>query len=116
MRIAVIPGDGIGVETTAEAVKAIRAVGEVFGRPFDLEMLPWGTDYFLQTGITMPSNGYAMLRDQFDAIFIGALGDPRVPDNRHARDILLGTRFALDLYVNYRPVRILHDPLRPPQQ
>ena len=53
----------------------------------------------------MPPNGYAMLRDEFDAIFVGALGDPRVPDNRHARDILLGTRFELDLYVNYRPVQ-----------
>src|SRR5471032_1198411 len=113
MRIAVIPGDGIGVDTTAEAVKAIRAVGDVFGRQFDLEMLPWGADYFLQTGITMPPDGYAMLRDQFDAIFIGALGDPRVPDNRHARDILLGTRFELDLYVNYRPVRLLDARLCP---
>jgi 3-isopropylmalate dehydrogenase len=113
MRIAVIPGDGIGVETTAEAVKAIRAVGEVFGRQFDLEMLPWGADYFLQTGITMPPDGYAMLRGQFDAIFIGALGDPRVPDNRHARDILLGTRFELDLYVNYRPVKLLDARLCP---
>jgi 3-isopropylmalate dehydrogenase len=113
MRIAVIPGDGIGVDTTAEAVKAIRAVGDVFSRPFDLEMLPWGADYFLQTGITMPPDGYAMLRDQFDAIFIGALGDPRVPDNRHARDILLGTRFELDLYVNYRPVKLLDARLCP---
>ena len=108
-----IPGDGIGVETTAEAVKAIRAVGEVFGRQFDLEMLPWGADYFLQTGVTIPADGYAMLRDQFDAIFIGALGDPRVPDNRHARDILLGTRFELDLYVNYRPVKLLDARLCP---
>jgi 3-isopropylmalate dehydrogenase len=113
MRIAVIPGDGIGVETTAEAVKAIRAVGDAFGRQFDLEMLPWGADYFLQTGITMPPDGYSMLRDQFDAIFIGALGDPRVPDNRHARDILLGTRFELDLYVNYRPVKLLDARLCP---
>jgi 3-isopropylmalate dehydrogenase len=113
MRIAVIPGDGIGVETTAEAVKAIRAVGEVFGRSFDLEMLPWGAEHFLQTGVTIPANGYAMLRDQFDAIFIGALGDPRVPDNRHARDILLGTRFELDLYVNYRPVKLLDARLCP---
>ncbi len=113
MRIAVIPGDGIGVETTAEAVKAIRAVGDVFGRQFDLEMLPWGADYFLQTGVTIPPDGYAMLRDQFDAIFIGALGDPRVPDNRHARDILLGTRFELDLYVNYRPVKLLDARLCP---
>jgi 3-isopropylmalate dehydrogenase len=113
LRIAIIPGDGIGIETTAEAVKAIRAVGDVFGRGFDLETLPWGADYFLQTGITMPANGYAMLRDQFDAIFIGALGDPRVPDNRHARDILLGTRFELDLYVNYRPVKLLDARLCP---
>jgi 3-isopropylmalate dehydrogenase len=113
LRIAIIPGDGIGVETTAEAVKAIRAVGEVFGRTFDLEMLPWGAEHFLQTGVTIPANGYAMLRDQFDAIFIGALGDPRVPDNRHARDILLGTRFELDLYVNYRPVKLLDSRLCP---
>jgi 3-isopropylmalate dehydrogenase len=113
MRIAVIPGDGIGVETTAEAVKAIRAVGDVFGRPFDLEILPWGADHFLKTGVTIPPDGYAMLRDQFDAIFIGALGDPRVPDNRHARDILLGTRFELDLYVNYRPVKLLDARLCP---
>jgi 3-isopropylmalate dehydrogenase len=113
MRIAVIPGDGIGVETTAEAVKAVRAVADVFGRRFDLETLPWGADYFLQTGITIPPNGYAMLRNEFDAIFIGALGDPRIPDNRHARDILLGTRFELDLYVNYRPVKLLDERLCP---
>jgi 3-isopropylmalate dehydrogenase len=113
LRIAIIPGDGIGVETTAEAVKALRAVGEVFGRQFDLEMLPWSADYFLETGVTIPPDGYAMLRDQFDAIFIGALGDPRVPDNRHARDILLGTRFELDLYVNYRPVKLLDARLCP---
>src|SRR5215831_12383025 len=113
MRLAVIPGDGIGKEVTAEAVKAITRVGEVFGRTFDIEQLPWGADYFLETGITLPPNGYAMLRDDFDAIFIGALGDPRVPDNRHARDILLGTRFELDLYVNYRPVKLLHERLCP---
>ncbi|HJZ77455.1 MAG TPA: isocitrate/isopropylmalate dehydrogenase family protein [Vicinamibacterales bacterium] len=112
MRIAVIPGDGIGVETTAEAVKALRAVANVFGRAIDLEMLPWSADYFLKTGITIPADGYALLRE-FDAIFIGALGDPRVPDNRHARDILLGTRFELDLYVNYRPVKLLSAHLCP---
>ncbi|MBI4485890.1 MAG: isocitrate/isopropylmalate dehydrogenase family protein [Acidobacteria bacterium] len=113
MRVAVIPGDGIGVDVTAEAVKILRKVGDVFGRHFDLEMLPWSADYYLQTGTTIPPNGYAMLRDQFDAVFIGALGDPRVPDNRHARDILLGTRFELDLYVNYRPVRLLDARLCP---
>jgi 3-isopropylmalate dehydrogenase len=113
MRIAIIPGDGIGKEVTAEAVKVLAAVGEKFGRTFALEHLPWGADYFLDTGVTIPANGYAMLRDEFDAIFIGALGDPRVPDNRHARDILLGTRFELDLFVNYRPVRLLHERLCP---
>jgi 3-isopropylmalate dehydrogenase len=113
VRIAVIPGDGIGVDVTAEAVKVVRAVGETFGRTFDLEMLPYGADYYLQTGISLPPNGHAMLRDEFDAIFIGALGDPRIPDLRHARDILLGTRFALDLYVNYRPVRLLDARLCP---
>jgi 3-isopropylmalate dehydrogenase len=62
--------------------------------------------------VTIPANGYDTLRG-FDAIFIGALGDPRVPDNRHARDILLGTRFELDLYVNHRPVKLLDERLCP---
>jgi 3-isopropylmalate dehydrogenase len=113
MRIAVIPGDGIGIDVTAEAVKIVRAAGEAFGRTFDLEILPYGADYYLQTGISLPPNGYAMLRDDFDAIYIGALGDPRIPDMRHAREILLGTRFELDLYVNHRPVRLLHERLCP---
>jgi 3-isopropylmalate dehydrogenase len=113
VRIAVIPGDGIGIDVTAEAMKVVRAAGETFGRTFDLEMLPYGADYYLRTGISLPPNGHAMLRDEFDAIFIGALGDPRIPDMRHARDILLGTRFALDLYVNYRPVRLLDARLCP---
>jgi 3-isopropylmalate dehydrogenase len=113
VRIAVIPGDGIGKEVTAEAVKVLKAITKVTGRSIDLEPLPWSADYFLETGITLPANGYAMLRDEFDAILLGALGDPRVPDNRHARDILLGARFELDLYVNYRPVRLLDDRLCP---
>ena len=113
MRIAVIAGDGIGKDVTAEAVKVLKAVGDAFGRRFDLEPLPWSADHFLATGETLPAHGYQMLRDDFDAIFVGALGDARVPDNRHARDILLGTRFELDLYVNYRPVRLLDDRLCP---
>jgi 3-isopropylmalate dehydrogenase len=112
MKIAIIPGDGIGKEVTAEAVKVLKAAGEKFGRRFDLEHLPWSADHLLATGETMPPNGYDLLRE-FDAIFIGALGDPRVPDNRHARDILLGTRFELDLYVNYRPVKLLDERLCP---
>jgi 3-isopropylmalate dehydrogenase len=106
-RIAVIPGDGIGKDVVAEAVKVLNAVGGV-----DLQHLPWSADYYLQTGVTLPPDGYETLRS-FDAILIGALGDPRVPGNQHARDILLGTRFELDLYVNYRPVRLLDDNLSP---
>ena len=107
LRIAVIPGDGIGREVTAEAVRILEALGGI-----DFQALPWGADHFLSTGETMPPDGYDTLRS-FDAILVGALGDPRVPDNRHARDILLGTRFELDLYVNYRPVRLLDARLCP---
>jgi 3-isopropylmalate dehydrogenase len=106
-RIGVIPGDGIGKEVTAEAVKILEAIGGL-----DLHHLPWSADHYLSTGETIPRDGYDTLRS-FDSILVGALGDPRVPDNRHARDILLGTRFELDLYVNYRPVRLLDDRLCP---
>jgi len=112
-RIAVVPGDGIGVEVTAEAIKIVRCIGDVHGRGFELVVMPWSAEHYLKSGETMPPDGYTMLRDEFDAIFIGALGDPRVPDNRHARDILLGIRFELDLYVNIRPVRLLDDRLCP---
>ena len=113
MRIAVIPGDGIGKEVTAQAVNALQAIADVSGRAIDLEHLPWGADHYLATGETMPPGGYDRLRNDFEAVLLGALGDPRVPDNRHARDILLGTRFELDLYVNFRPVRLIDDRLCP---
>ena len=113
MRVAVIAGDGIGKEVTAEAVKVLKAVSQASGFPLALTELPWGADHYLTTGVTMPPNGYAMLRDDFDAVLLGALGDPRIPDNRTAREILLGTRFELDLYVNSRPVRLLDDRLSP---
>ena len=113
MRIAVIPGDGIGKDVTAEAVKVLERTARKSGLTLELVRLPWGADHYLATGETLPGDGYRMLRDEFDAIFVGALGDPRVPDNRHARDILLGTRFELDLYVNYRPVRLIDDRLSP---
>src|SRR5258705_6441799 len=106
-RVAVIPGDGIGIEVVAEATRVLEAIGGI-----DLERFPWSADYYLKTGTTIPPGGYDTLRS-FDAVFIGALGDPRVADNRHARDILLGTRFELDLYVNYRPIRLLHERLCP---
>jgi 3-isopropylmalate dehydrogenase len=106
-RIAIVPGDGIGRDVVAEVAPVLRELGGL-----ELEQLPWSADYYLQTGITIPPGGYDTLRS-CDAVFVGALGDPRVPDNRHARDILLGMRFELDLYVNYRPVRLLDDRLCP---
>jgi 3-isopropylmalate dehydrogenase len=112
-RIAVIPGDGIGRDVTAEAVKVLRAISTASGRALDLETLPYGAEHYLATGITLPPGEYTRLREEYDAIFIGAVGDPRVPDQRHARDILLGIRFELDLYVNYRPIRLLDERLCP---
>ena len=112
-RIAVVPGDGIGREVTAEAVRALEAVCAASGCTLRLTHFEWGADHFLKTGITLPEGALEVLQDGFDAILLGAMGDPRVPDNRHAADILLGLRFRLDLYVNYRPVRLFHEKLCP---
>lgn len=111
-RIAVVPGDGIGIDVTAEAVKIIQACGEKTGRKVDLVHYDYGADKYLKTGISMPPGGYQDLAS-YDAIFMGAFGDPRVPDMKHAADILLGTRFNLDLYVNYRPVKLYDERLCP---
>ncbi len=114
-RIAVIPGDGIGQEVTPEAVKVIRAATARRNRPIEFVDFDWGADKFLRENVTLPHGAMEMLRDEFDAILFGALGDPRVPSNQHAADILLGLRFRLDLYVNARPTELLHlrfSPLR----
>jgi 3-isopropylmalate dehydrogenase len=112
-RIAVIPGDGIGKEVTPEAVKVLRAVTSATGRNIEFVEFDWGADKYLRDGTSLPPGAVEMLRDEFDAILFGALGDPRVPSNQHAADILLGLRFKLDLYVNSRPVELLHDRLTP---
>ena len=112
-RIAVIPGDGIGKEVTREAVKAIRAVVRSARRQIEFVEFDWGADKFLREGITLPPDAVEMLSSEFDAILFGALGDPRVPSNQHAADILLGLRFKLDLFVNARPVELFHDRLTP---
>jgi 3-isopropylmalate dehydrogenase len=106
-RIAVIPGDGIGVEVTAQAVKVLRALDDAVG--LDLDLVDWdlGAARYLRTGVTISDDEFDTLRNDYDALFLGALGDPRVPGNEHARDILLGLRFRLDLYVNLRPIRLL---------
>ncbi|MDO8665001.1 MAG: isocitrate/isopropylmalate family dehydrogenase, partial [Gemmatimonadales bacterium] len=112
-RIATIPGDGIGPEVIAAAVSVLEVAARRFGFEIDLERLPYGADHYLATGETLPDAAFAHLRDDVDAILLGAVGDPRVPGNEHARDILLGLRFRLDLYINLRPVRLLHPDLTP---
>src|ERR1700722_16351663 len=100
-RVAVIPGDGIGKEVIPEAVKVLQAA--TIGDPLTITEFDWGADRFLRDGTTLPGDAPEMLRRDFDAILLGAMGDPRVPSNVHAADILLGLRFKLDLYVNARP-------------
>jgi 3-isopropylmalate dehydrogenase len=73
----------------------------------------FGADRYLREGVSLPTNSLDRFRSEFDAILLGALGDPRVPDNKHARDILFGIRFGLDLYANIRPVRLLDRRLTP---
>src|SRR5690348_1352313 len=102
-RIAVIRGDGIGHEVTPEGVKVVQAACALSGQKIAFTDFDWGADRFLKDGTTLPANAPAMLQRDFDAILFGAVGDPRVPSNQHAADILLGLRFKLDLYVNARP-------------
>ena len=108
-RIAVIPGDGIGKEVIPQAVKVIQAAGAAV----DLTEFDWGADRYLRDGTTVPADGFAMLGRDFDAIFVGAFGDPRVKTNIHAKEILLGMRFKMALYANVRPVRLLDAALCP---
>jgi len=111
-RFAILPGDGIGVDVTREALKVLHAVAERSSLDLETRSFDYGADRFLKTGETLPPEALEELQG-FDAIYMGAFGDPRIPDMRHARDILLGTRFKLDLFTNLRPVRCLHDRLCP---
>jgi len=108
-RIAIIPGDGIGPEVISEALKVIQAShAAVETTQFD-----WSATRYLADGVTVPPHGFDMLAREFDAILLGALGDPRVPTNIHAKEILLGMRVKMDLYANVRPVRLLDASLCP---
>jgi 3-isopropylmalate dehydrogenase len=112
-RIAVVAGDGIGPEVTREAVGVLEALRATHGVELALQHFDWGADKFLREGVTLPDGALAMLTREFDAIFAGAFGDPRVASNQHAEDILLGMRRGLDLYINLRPVRLLAARLTP---
>jgi 3-isopropylmalate dehydrogenase len=108
-RIAVIPGDGIGKEVIAQALAVMQAAGAAA----EFTTLDWGADRYLTDKTTVPTDGFSMLARDFDAILVGAFGDPRVPSNIHAREILLGMRSKMDLYANVRPVRLLDSALCP---
>ena len=112
-RIAVIPGDGIGPEVVREAVRVLRHLQETKDLKLQFVDFDWGAEKFLRDGVTLPPGALEMLTAEFDAILAGAFGDPRVPSNEHAEDILLGMRRGLDLYINLRPVRLLNDRLTP---
>jgi 3-isopropylmalate dehydrogenase len=112
-RIAVIPGDGIGMDVTPEAIKVLKAVAETGGHEFAFTEFDWGAERYLATGVSLPEGALDDLRRNYDAVYLGALGDPRVPDMKHAADILFGLRFGLDLYANIRPVKLLAPQLTP---
>ena len=108
-RIAVVPGDGIGKEVIPAAIKVVEATKAAV----EFSTFGWSADRYLKDGTTIPPDAFAMLARDFDAIFVGALGDPRVPSNIHAKEILLGMRFKMDLYANVRPVKLLDESLCP---
>lgn len=112
-RIALIPGDGIGVSVIREAIRTIETVRELFRLELELVSFDWGAEKYLREGVTLPEGALDLFRREFDAILVGAFGDPRAPSNKHAIDILCGLRFGLDLFINLRPIRLLNDRFTP---
>ena len=110
-RIALIPGDGIGVDVTRQAEKALNVLAHA-GLPVELQHWDLGAERYLRTGSAITEEEFAELA-RYDALFLGAMGDPRVADNAHARAILLGLRFRFDLYINLRPVKLFDARLSP---
>lgn len=106
-KIALIPGDGAGIEVAESARRVLAKVAP----QHELVSFDFGAERYLKTGIAMPPGQIDTFKSDYDAILFGAVGDPRVKDNAHAREILLGLRFGLDLYVNFRPCRLLDDKL-----
>ena len=113
-KIAVIPGDGIGKEVIKEGIRVLDAAGKRFGFSLEWRTFPWGCDYYVANGEMMPSDGLEQLRP-YDAIFLGAVGTPGVPDHVSLWGLLIPIRREFRQYVNVRPVRLLRgitSPLR----
>src|SRR5437762_10959186 len=108
-RIAVIPGGGIGPEVARIGVRVL----ETLGLALQFDWFDYGADRYLRDGTTLPSGFMDTLRRDYAAIYFGAVGDPRVPGNEHAKGILLAMRFELDLYINLRPCILIDDRLSP---
>lgn len=113
VRIAVIAGDGIGVEVIAEALLVLEQLQRERGVELDVWQLPLGAELYLRQGTTFPLELRDEVRRSCSAVLLGAVGDPRVPGGEHAHDILMGMRQGWDLYANVRPVRALVDRLVP---
>src|SRR5947207_15126273 len=112
-KIAVIPGDGIGPEVINAGMRVLERVNDERKLGLEFVRFGWNADEYLRTGISMPPGAMDDIRNNYAAVYLGAFGDPRIPDMKHAADILLGMRFQLDLYVNYRPVKLLNERLCP---
>src|SRR5580692_10504934 len=111
--IAVLPGDGVGPEVIRQATRVLELYRDKRGFPLDLWHLDLGAERYLKDGTTYPKDVAERIQKEASAVLLGALGDPRVPSLDHARDILFGLRFGLDLYANVRPVKALADRLVP---
>ncbi|ABR50352.1 tartrate dehydrogenase [Alkaliphilus metalliredigens QYMF] len=106
-KIAVIPGDGIGNEVTAEGVKVLNTYAEIKGNvEFSYEYFPWGCEYYLKTGKMMDDDGLKTL-EAFDAILLGAVGDPSVPDHISLHGLLINIRQGFNQSINLRPIKLL---------
>lgn len=107
-KVAVIAGDGIGPEVIAEGVKILKAIAVLDGSfDFSFTHYPWGCEYYRQTGRMMAEDGMEQLANA-DAIFLGAVGAPGVPDHISLWDLLLTIRKGFDQYINLRPVKLLN--------
>ena len=107
-KIAVIAGDGIGPEVIAEGVRVLNCIAKLDGGiQFEFTHFPWGCEYYLNTGKMMPDDAIETLK-QYDAIYLGAVGYPGVPDHISLWDLLLKIRHEFDEYVNVRPIKLLN--------
>ncbi len=104
--IALIPGDGIGKEVVPEAVRVMEVLARQHGFEMTFTEFPYSCAYYLKNGVMMPDDGMQKLR-AFDAIFLGAVGDPEVPDHVSLWGLLIPIRRQMHQYVNIRPVKLL---------